>query len=315
VREAGATAVQEVAFTLANGSSYVQAAIDAGLDIDQFAPRISFFFNSHNNFLEEVAKFRAARRMWARIMREDFKAKNPRSCMLRFHTQTAGSTLTAQQPENNIVRTAIQAMAAVLGGTQSLHTNSFDEALSLPTEQAARTALRTQQIIAYESGAPQTIDPLAGSYYVENLTNEIETHAQGYLKKIAALGGMLRAIERGFVQQEIQNAAYEYQQAVDKKEATVVGVNRFEQEQEAPVPLQRIEEWLERKQVDRLRAVRAKRDGARCSAALAGVQEAARSGENLMPRILEAVEAYATVGEISDSMRKVFGEYREAVVI
>src|SRR5260221_25510 len=315
MREAGSTAVQEVAFTLANGCAYVQAALDAGLDVDAFGPRISFFFNAHSNFLEEVAKFRAARRMWARLMREKFKAKNPRSWMLRFHTQTAGSTLTAQQPENNIVRTAIQAMAAVLGGTQSLHTNSFDEALSLPTEQAARTALRTQQIIAYESGAPQTIDPLAGSYYVESLTDQIETRAKEYLDKIDGLGGMLRAIERGFVQQEIQNAAYEYQRSVDQGEATVVGVNRFQQEQENPVPIQRIDESLERKQVERVRAVRERRNAVRCSTALDGVQAAARSCENVMPRILEAVEAGATVGEISDAMRKVFGEYRETVVI
>jgi methylmalonyl-CoA mutase, N-terminal domain len=315
MREAGATAVQEVAFTLANGSAYVQAAIDAGLEVDVFAPRISFFFNAHSNFLEEVAKFRAARRMWAHIMREQFGAKNPRSWMLRFHTQTAGSTLTAQQPENNIVRTAIQAMAAVLGGTQSLHTNSFDEALSLPTEQAARTALRTQQIIAYESGAPQTIDPLAGSFYIESLTDQIETRANEYLDKIAGLGGMLRAVERGYVQQEIQNAAYEYQRAVDSREATVVGVNRFEQEQENPVPIQHIDESLERKQVERLRALRARRNADACSQVLQLVQEAAKSGENLMPRILEAVEAHATVGEISDAMRRVFGEYHETVVI
>jgi methylmalonyl-CoA mutase N-terminal domain/subunit len=315
MREAGATAVQEVAFTLANGSAYVQAAVDAGLDIDHFAPRLSFFFNAHNNFLEEVAKFRAARRMWAEIMREKFKAKNPRSCMLRFHTQTAGSTLTAQQPENNIVRTAIQALSAVLGGTQSLHTNSFDEALSLPTEQAARIALRTQQILAYESGTPNTIDPLAGAYYVESLTDQIETLAKQYLDKIAGLGGMLNAIERGFVQQEIQNAAYEYQQAVDRHQATVVGLNRFEQEQEAPVPIQRIDEAQERRQVERLRSLRARRETKNWSVALEGVQQAARSGENLMPRILAAVESYATVGEISDAMRKVFGEYRETVVI
>jgi methylmalonyl-CoA mutase N-terminal domain/subunit len=315
MREAGATAVQEVAFTLANGSAYVQAAVDAGLDIDHFAPRLSFFFNAHNNFLEEVAKFRAARRMWAKIMRQEFKAKNPRSCMLRFHTQTAGSTLTAQQPENNIVRTAIQALSAVLGGTQSLHTNSFDEALSLPTEQAARIALRTQQIIACESGAPNTIDPLAGSYYVETLTDQIESRAHEYLDKIAALGGMLKAIERGFIQQEIQKAAYEYQLAVDRQEATVVGVNRFEVEQETPVPIQRIDETLERKQVERLRALRTKRDEKRWAVALEGVQSAAGSGENVMPKILEAVESYATVGEISDAMRKVFGEYRETVVI
>ena len=227
MREAGSTAVQEVAFTLSNGMTYVQAAIDAGLDVDKFAPRLSFFFNAHSNFLEEVAKYRAARRMWARIMRDHFGAKNAKSWMLRFHTQTAGSTLTAQQPENNIVRTALQAMAAVLGGTQSLHTNSFDEALALPTEQSARIALRTQQIIAYESGAPQTIDPLAGSYYVESLTNQIEAGARAYLDKIEAMGGTLKAIERGFIQQEIQNAAYEYQRAVDRKEAIVVGVNAF----------------------------------------------------------------------------------------
>jgi methylmalonyl-CoA mutase N-terminal domain/subunit len=315
MREAGATAVQEVAFTLANGSAYVQAAMDAGLDVDVFAPRISFFFNAHNYFLEEVAKFRAARRMWAHIMREKFAAKNPRSWMLRFHTQTAGSTLTAQQPENNIVRTAIQAMAAVLGGTQSLHTNSFDEALSLPTEQAARIALRTQQVVAYESGAANTVDPLAGSYFIESLTDEIEKHAHAYLAKIDALGGMLKAIERGFVQQEIQNAAYEYQRAVDAGAAVVVGVNRFAQEQDKTIPIQRIDEALERQQIDRVRALRAKRDEASWKQAIAGIQDAARSGDNLMPRILAAVEAYATVGEISDAMRGVFGEYRETVAV
>jgi len=315
MREAGSTAVQEVAFTLGNGMAYVEAAIKAGLDVDKFAPRLSFFFNAHSNFLEEVAKFRAARRMWARIMREHFKARNPRSWMLRFHTQTAGSTLTAQQPENNIVRTAIQAMAAVLGGTQSLHTNSFDEALALPTEQAARIALRTQQVIAYESGAPQTIDPLAGSYYVESLTNEIEQRAAEYLGKIEVFGGMLRAIEHGFVQQEIQNAAYEYQQRVDNQESIVVGVNRFEVEEEKAIPIQRIDPALEPKQVERVRALRAKRDAVSWKAALAGVEDAAGSGANLMPKILAAVEASATVGEISDAMRKVFGEYREAVVI
>jgi methylmalonyl-CoA mutase, N-terminal domain len=315
MREAGSTAVQEVAFTLGNGMAYVQAAIDAGLDLDKFAPRLSFFFNAHSNFLEEVAKFRAARRMWARIMREHFRAKNPKSWMLRFHTQTAGSTLTAQQPENNIVRTAIQAMAAVLGGTQSLHTNSYDEALALPTEQSARIALRTQQIIGHESGAPQTIDPLAGSYYVESLTNEIEKRAAEYLGKIEVMGGMLKAIERGYVQLEIQNAAYEYQRAVDHGKAVVVGVNRFQQEEGKPIPIQRIDEALEGKQVERVRALRARRDVAVWQAALGGVEEAARSGANLMPRILAAVEANATVGEISDSMRRVFGEYQEAVVI
>src|SRR6185437_15294120 len=315
MREAGSTAVQEVAFTLANGIAYVQAAIDAGLDVDKFAPRVSFFFNAHNNFLEEVAKFRAARRMWARIMREHFNAKSPRSWTLRFHTQTAGSTLTAQQPENNIVRTAVQGMAAVLGGTQSLHTNSYDEALSLPTEQAARIALRTQQIVAYESGAPNTIDPLAGSYFIESLTNEIETRAWAYLEKIQALGGMLKAIECGFIQQEIQNAAYEYQRAVEAGEATVVGVNRFTQDSGSAVPIQRIGELLEQKQVQRLRALRSKRDDSKWKKALDAVQTAARSGENLMPKILDAVEANATVGEISDAMRGVFGEYQESVVV
>jgi methylmalonyl-CoA mutase N-terminal domain/subunit len=315
MREAGSTAVQEVAFTLGNGIAYVQAAIDAGLDVDKFAPRLSFFFNSHNNFLEEVAKFRAARRMWAKIVREHFKARNPRSWMLRFHTQTAGSTLTAQQPENNIVRTAIQAMAAVLGGTQSLHTNGYDEALALPTEQAARIALRTQQIVAYESGAPQTVDPLAGSYYIEALTNDIEKHATLYLEKIHALGGMLKAIERGYVQQEIQNAAYEYQQQVDRAEAIVVGVNRFEIDGQKPIPIQRIDESLERKQVERLHAVRNRRDAKLWKNSIEKVEEVARSGTNLMPPILAAVEAFATVGEISDTLRKVFGEYREAVVV
>jgi methylmalonyl-CoA mutase, N-terminal domain len=317
MREAGSTAVQEVAFTLGNGIAYVEAAIRAGLDVDQFAPRLSFFFNAHNNFLEEVAKFRVARRMWAKIMRERFKARNPKSWMLRFHAQTAGSTLTAQQPENNIVRTAIQAMAAVLGGTQSLHTNSYDEALALPTEASARIALRTQQVIAFESGAPQTVDPLAGSYYIESLTNEIERRANDYLEKIEAMGGMLRAIERGYVQQEIQNAAYEYQQSVDRVEAVVVGVNRFQMqgEDERAVPIQRIDPALEPKQVARLQALRAKRNAETWRAAIRAVESTARSGENLMPRILAAVEASATVGEISDAMRRVYGEYKEAVVI
>jgi methylmalonyl-CoA mutase, N-terminal domain len=315
MREAGSTAVQEVAFTLGNGMAYVEAAIKAGLEVDQFAPRLSFFFNAHNNFLEEVAKFRAARRMWARIMREHFMAKNPKSWMLRFHTQTAGSTLTAQQPENNIVRTAIQGLAAVMGGTQSLHTNSYDEALALPTEQAARIALRTQQVIAYESGVAQTVDPFAGSYYIEALTNEIEKRAAEYLGRIEVMGGMLKAIERGFVQQEIQNAAYEYQQAVDDGEAIVVGVNRFEVEEEKPIPIQKIDPALEAKQIERVRALRARRDSGPWKSALTTVEETARSGDNLMPRILAAVEAYATVGEISDAMRRVFGEYREAVVV
>jgi methylmalonyl-CoA mutase N-terminal domain/subunit len=324
MREAGCTAVQEVAFTLANGLTYVQAAIDAGLDVDAFAPRLSFFFNSHNNLLEEVAKFRAARRMWARIMREQFGAKNARSWMLRFHTQTAGSTLTAQQPENNIVRTTLQALAAVLGGTQSLHTNGFDEALALPTENAARIALRTQQILAHESGVAQTVDPLAGSFYVESLTNEIERRAEEYMATIAGFDvdskygrgkyGMLRAIERGYVQREIQNAAYAYQRAVDDKEAIVVGVNEFVSE-EVAVPIQRIDEALEGRQVERVRALRARRDTGVHAAALRGVEDTARGGGNLMPRILHAVESYATVGEIANVMRGVFGEYRETVVV
>ena len=315
MREAGSTAVQEVAFTLGNGMTYVEAAITAGLDVDKFAPRLSFFFNAHNNFLEEVAKFRAARRMWARIMREHFKAKNPKSWMLRVHTQTAGSTLTAQQPENNIVRTAIQALAAVLGGTQSLHTNSYDEALALPTEQAARIALRTQQIIAYESGVAHTIDPLAGSYFIESLTDEIEKRAAEYLGKIEVMGGMLRAIERGFVQREIQDAAFEAQQAVDCGAAVVVGVNRFEVEEGKTIPIQKIDPALEPRQIERVRALRARRDAQPCTAALQAVEDAARTGENVMPKIIAAVEAFATVGEISDAMRRVFGEYKETVVI
>jgi methylmalonyl-CoA mutase N-terminal domain/subunit len=315
MREAGSTAAQEVAFTLANGITYVQAAIDVGLDIDRFAPRLSFFFNAHNNFLEEIAKFRAARRIWARIMRDRFGAKIPRSWMLRFHTQTAGSTLTAQQPENNIVRTALQAMAAVLGGTQSLHTNGYDEALALPTEEAARIALRTQQIVACESGVANTVDPAAGSFCIESLTTQIERDVQTYFDRIEKLGGMLRAIERGWVQQEIQNAAYEYQRAIDAGQATVVGVNRFTREDEPPIPTQRIDEALERKQIDRVRALRARRDSAKWQASLESVRDRARTGANLMPAILEAVESYATVGEIASTLREVFGEYQESVTV
>ncbi|HVP42761.1 MAG TPA: methylmalonyl-CoA mutase family protein, partial [Terriglobales bacterium] len=276
---------------------------------------LSFFFACHSNFLEEVAKFRAARRMWARIMRERFHAKNPKSWMLRFHTQTGGVTLTAQQPEINIVRTALQALAAVLGGTQSLHTNSFDEALALPTEEAARIALRTQQIIAYESGVPHTIDPFGGSYFVESQTSEIEKRAQEYVEKIDAMGGMLKAIERGYVQAEIQNAAYDFQKQVDQLERVVVGVNRFQLEEEKEIPILRIDPDLERKQVERVRAVRAKRDPQRWKAALDKVGDAARNGDNLMPQIIKAVESYCTVGEISDTLRAVFGEYKETVVI
>jgi methylmalonyl-CoA mutase N-terminal domain/subunit len=320
MREAGCTAVQEVAFTLANGMTYVQAAIDAGLDVDAFAPRLSFFFNSHNNLLEEVAKFRVARRMWARIMREHFGAKRERSWMLRFHTQTAGSTLTAQQPENNIVRTTLQGLAAVLGGTQSLHTNGFDEALALPTEDAARIALRTQQILAHESGVTMTVDPLAGSYYLESLTNEIEHRADEYMATIARfdLGGKygtLRAIEQGYVQREIQNAAYSYQRAMDRKEAIVVGVNEFASEQDPAVSIQRIDEQLEGRQVERVRALRIRRDAGVHERALRRVEDAARNGQNLLPQILGAVESYATVGEIANVLRDVFGEYRETVVV
>jgi methylmalonyl-CoA mutase N-terminal domain/subunit len=315
MREAGSTAVQEIAFTLANGIAYVDAAQAAGQSVDRFAPRLSFFFNAHNDFLEEVAKFRAARRMWARIMKERFGAKNPRALMLRFHTQTAGSTLTAQQPENNMVRTALQALAAVLGGTQSLHTNSFDEALGLPTEEAARIALRTQQIVGFETGVANTIDPLAGSYYIESLTNELERQANQYLSRIDALGGTLKAIEVGFIQQEIQNAAYEFQQSVDRLEQVVVGVNRFQTEGDASVPVQRIDEQLERKQVERLRALRDRRDRAAAESSLKAVKDSAQSGSNLMPHIITAVENLCTVGEIADAMRGVFGEYQETIVI
>ncbi len=315
MREAGSTAAQEVAFTLANGRAYVQAACNAGLDIDLFAPRLSFFFNAHNDFLEEAAKFRAARRLWSSIMREHFKAKDPRSWMLRFHTQTAGSTLTAQQPENNVVRTAIQALSAVLGGTQSLHTNGYDEALALPSEEAARIALRTQQILANESGVAQTVDPLAGSYYVESLTNSIEQAATDYLKRIDALGGMLAAIERGWVQQEIQNAAYEQQRAVDRGDLIVVGVNRFVRDDAPSTPIERRDEALEAKQIERVRALRLRRDRIRWQTALDRVREHASGGENLMPSILEAVESSATVGEIAGTLRTVFGEHQETVVI
>ncbi len=315
LREAGSTAAQEVAFTLANGMAYVQAALDTGLEVDGFAPRLSFFFNAHSNFLEEVAKFRAARRVWAHIMRDRFAAKNPRSWMLRFHTQTAGSTLTAQQPENNIVRTTLQALAAVLGGTQSLHTNGYDEALALPTEAAARLALRTQQILAHESGVAETIDPLAGSYYIESLTSDIERQIAEYFGKIEAMGGMLRAIEKGWVQQQIQNAAYSQQQKVDSGAAVVVGVNRFASEDQTAVPTQRIDESLEREQVERLRAFRTRRDPLRWATALNQLADAARARTNLMPVILEAVENNATVGEIANTLRQVFGEYRETVVV
>ncbi len=315
IREAGSTAVQEVAFTLADAIAYVEAAIKAGLGIDDFAPRISFFFNAHNNLLEEIAKFRAARRLWARMMRERFHARDPRSMMLRFHTQTAGSTLTAQQPEVNVVRTTIQALAAVLGGTQSLHTNAMDEALALPTEEAARLALRTQQILAFESGVADTVDPLAGSYAIEELTNEIERRAVDYLDKIDAMGGTLRAIEQGYIQREIQNSAYEYQRAVESNEAIVVGVNRFQSDEESRVKTLRVDPAIEKAQIERLRAMRDIRDARACELALAKLEEAARGTENALPCILDCVEAFATVGEISNRLRLVWGEYREAVKV
>ena len=315
IREAGSTAAQEVAFTLADAIAYVDAAIASGLGVDEFAPRISFFFNAHNDLLEEIAKYRAARRLWAHLMRERFGARNPASLMLRFHAQTAGSSLTAQQPENNIVRVAIQALAAVLGGCQSLHTNGLDEALALPTEDAALLALRTQQIIAHETGVANTADPAGGSYAIEALTDEIEARAKDYIKKIHALGGMLRAIETGYVQGEIQKAAYEYQRAIERGEQIVVGVNQFATEKETPIPTQRIDPDNEREQVERVRALRARRDSERAFASVAEVERRARSGENLMPAIANAVEAFATVGEISDAMRGVFGEYTESVVL
>lgn len=315
IREAGSTDVQEVAFTLADGIAYVDAAVAAGLKVDEFAPQLSFFFNAHNGFLSEVAKYRAARRLWATIMKERFGAKNSRSMMLRFHVQTAGSSLTAQQPENNIVRVAIQALSAVLGGCQSLHANGLDEALALPTEEAAVLALRTQQIIAEETGVTNTIDPFAGSYAIEKLTNEIEAGAVAYIERIDALGGLLRAVEQGFVQAEIQRAAYEYQQRVESGEQVVVGMNRFMSEREKPVPTLRIDEEAGRTQIERVKALRAKRDAAKTTAALAEVERRAKGSENLMPAILDAVEAWATVGEISDALRRVFGEYQDTLVV
>ncbi len=311
IREAGSTAVQEVAFTLSNAISYVQAALDAGLNVDTFAGQLSFVFNSHNNLFEEVAKFRAARRMWAHIMRDRFHAQDSRSMMLRFHTQTAGSTLTAQQPDNNIVRTAYQALAAVLGGTQSLHTNSKDEALSLPTEEAVRIALRTQQILAYESGVADVVDPLAGSYYVEYLTNAIEERAWDYIQRIDALGGSVHAIERGFMQAEIEQAAYEYQRALEEEQAIVVGLNRFVLEHEERPILLRVDPAVGRRQAAKLAALRQRRDNARVQQVLTALERGAAGTENLVPLIIEAVEAYATLGEISDAMRHVFGEQHE----
>ncbi|MCC7451807.1 MAG: methylmalonyl-CoA mutase family protein [Anaerolineae bacterium] len=315
IREAGSTAVQEVAFTLANGIAYVQAAIDAGLNVDDFAPQLSFFFNAHNQFFEEIAKFRAARRLWAYIMRDRFGARNPESWRLRFHTQTGGSTLTAQQPTNNVARVTMQALAAVLGGTQSLHTNSMDEALALPTQSAVEVALRTQQIIAYESGVADSVDPMAGSYLVENLTDEIEKRAREYIDRIDSMGGALKAIERGYIQQEIQDAAYAYQQAVEKSEQVVVGVNKFTTKEETSIETLHVDPAIEQQQRARLAELRQQRDNAKVSEILSRIEQAARGTESLMPLFIEAVEREATLGEICKVLRTVHGEYRPEVSI
>ena len=314
IREAGSTAAQEIAFTLADGIEYVEAAISAGLDVDDFAGQLSFFFNGHNNFLEEVAKYRAARRIWARIMRARFGAKSPRSQMLRFHTQTAGSSLTAQQPENNIVRTALQALAAVLGGTQSLHTNSMDEALGLPTEKAVQIALRTQQVIAYESGVGDVVDPLGGSYFIEDMTNRLEAEANDYLKAIDALGGALSALDQGFQQREIAEAAYRYQMQVEGKERIVVGVNEFKTA-EQPVDVLKLDPSIGQRQVERLRKLRAERDNAAVGAHLTRLEQAARGDANLIPMMIDCVESRGTLGEISHCLRRVWGEYQPQVII
>jgi methylmalonyl-CoA mutase N-terminal domain/subunit len=315
IREAGSTAAQEVAFTLADGIAYVEAAIKAGLDVDEFAPRLSFFFNSHNDLLEEVAKFRAARRLWAKIMKNRFKAKEPKSMMLRFHTQTGGSTLTAQQPDNNIIRVAIQTLAAVLGGTQSLHTNSRDEALALPTEDSVRIALRTQQIVAYESGVTETVDPLAGSYYVESLTDQIEDKAVEYINKIDELGGAARAIEKGYIQKEIQDSAYNYQKEIENGERVVVGMNKFQIKEESPKGLLRVDPAVGELQKKKLEELRKERDNNKVEGALSVLRSAARGSENLMPLILDAVKAYATLGEICGVLREVFGEYEQSIIL
>jgi methylmalonyl-CoA mutase N-terminal domain/subunit len=312
IREAGATAAQEIGFTLANGIAYVQAAIDAGLPVDQFAGRLSFFFNAHNDLLEEVAKFRAARRLWAHIMKHRFQARQAKSMMLRFHTQTGGSTLTAQQPYNNIIRVAIQALAAVLGGTQSLHTNSYDEALALPSEEAATIALRTQQIIAYESGVAETVDPLAGSYYIEHKTNQLEAAAQQYIDKIDALGGVVCAIEQGYIQQEIQNSAYRYLQEIESSERIIVGLNKFKTNNEKKFDLLRVDLNAQTEQIQRLRQIKQQRDNSAVQQKLNQLKHVALTSENLMPPILAAVKSYATLGEICNVLREVFGEYQGA---
>jgi methylmalonyl-CoA mutase N-terminal domain/subunit len=315
IREAGSTAVQEVAFTLANGIAYVEAALEAGLGVDEFGPRLSFFFNSHLDFLEEIAKFRAARRLWATIMRDRFKAKDPRSMMIRFHTQTAGCTLTAQQPKNNIVRVAFQALSAVLGGTQSLHTNSMDEAFALPSEEAVQIALRTQQLIAYETGVTDTIDPLGGSYYIEDLTEEIFKKAKEYIDKIDELGGAVSAIEKGFIQREIQDSAYRYQREIEKDERVVVGVNKFQVEEESLKDLLRVDPAVRISQMERLKRLKSERDNVRVRDILSQLRNAAEGKDNLMPIILDAVKAYATLGEICDALRDVFGEYQPVSTI
>jgi methylmalonyl-CoA mutase N-terminal domain/subunit len=315
IREAGSTAVQEVAFTLANGIAYVEAAIAAGMKVDEFGPRLSFFFNSHSDFLEEVAKFRAARRLWAKIMKERFNAQDPRSMMLRFHTQTAGCSLTAQQPLNNIMRVAFQAMSAVLGGTQSLHTNSFDEALALPSEVAVQVALRTQQVVAYESNVCDTIDPLAGSYYLENLTDEIEARAQDYIDQIDRMGGAVAAIEKGFIQKEIGASAYRFQREIEKGERIIVGLNRFQTHEDKPTGLLKVDPEVGAKQVARLQELRSTRDNAAVQQALAELKTAAAGTDNLMPPILKAVKALATLGEVCDTLRAVFGEYEAPALV
>lgn len=315
IREAGSTAVQEVAFTLANGIAYVEAALQAGLDVDIFGPRLSFFFNAHLDFLEEIAKYRAARRLWAIIMKERFKAKNPRSMMLRFHTQTAGCTLTAQQHKNNIVRVAFQAMAAVLGGTQSLHTNSMDEALCLPSEEAVQIALRTQQLIAYESGVTETVDPLAGSYYVEELTSEIYQRAEEYIRKIDEMGGAPAAIEKGYIQKEIQDSAYRYQKEIEEEQRVVVGLNRFQTEEERPTNLLRVDPSVRVSQNENLKNLRSERDSNRVMKSIADLKRVAEGNENLMIPVLDAVKAYATLGEICDALREIFGEYQQVTTI
>ncbi len=315
IREAGATAAQEVAFTLADGVAYVEVAKKARLEIDDFGKRLSFFFNSHNNFIEEIAKFRAARRIWARLMKERFGATDPKAMMLRFHTQTSGSTLTAQLSENNIIRVTMQAMAAVFGGTQSLHTNSMDEALALPSEKAVTISLRTQQVIAYESGVADTVDPFAGSYYLEYLTNKIEEEVNNYFNKIDSLGGMVKAIEEGYIQKEIQDSAYKYQKAIEKKDIIVVGLNKFTMEEKLPEKLLKVDPEVEKIQIEKLKKLKSRRDNNEVKEILEKIEDAARSDKNLMPLILEAVKAYATIGEISDSLRNVFGEYKPSVLL